>query len=100
MYININHKPKSVSFTISGRSTGGTAKTEHLIKAYKTYVNEFKVSNYVTIVIYLEDGAVKLNKSTAKRIIHGYKKAAKDLENFVSSQGITSFKLNLQFVKV
>lgn len=100
MKIGTNPKPKFSHFTISGRSTGGTAKMEHITEAYNAYKREFGVSSYVSIIIYLEDGAVPLNKYTAKAIVRGYKRAAKKLEDFVRSQGNPHFSLNMQFIKI
>lgn len=100
MKVGVTHKPKFAHFTVSGRSTGGTAKMEHLTEAYDAYVHELGKSSYVSIIIYLEDGAVPMNKATAKSIVRGYKRTAKKLESFVRSQGNPHFSLNLQFIRV
>lgn len=98
MDINVSAQTRNVSFTISGRSDGGTAKTSHLMKAYEKYVEHFGSKN-VLVIIYLADGIYPINKATAKAVIRGYKQAAKQLEAFAHNQGNTNFSMNLQFIK-
>lgn len=97
MDIQCNTAMKQVSFKLSGRSTGGTDKVGHLIKAINVYQNKFHNTGYVSVVIQLEDGA--LHKKTAKQIVRGYIQAAKSLER-VSAKSGGQLDIDLGFVRL
>jgi hypothetical protein len=97
MEILVNTQARNVYFKISGRSTGGTSKMEHLTEAINVYRHHFNTKGYVSIQIQLEDGLI--NPMTAKNIITGYKRAAYKMEllNRMNGGNIT---IDLGFVRL
>jgi len=83
--ISYNAQLSCVTFKISGRSTGGTAKIEHLVRAINIYRHHNQGAKYIPVTIQLEDGISC--RETAKQIITGYVRAAHTLENTVRKFG-------------
>ncbi|UAW01113.1 hypothetical protein [Vibrio phage BUCT194] len=97
MEILVNQQTRCVYFKISGRSTGGTSKMEHITESINLYRQHFNTPGYVSIQIQLEDGLI--NPMTAKNIISGYKRAAYKMELLTRMNG-GNITVDLGFIRL